>query len=172
MGKAGPVIRSASRSEATPALDTLSSHRDGDFAIPARLPALRTGGAGGSSAGIGPSLPRLHDLQKLAFGAFGPRLDGAEPEGIRAFGDCIPGVGAETAKLERDRIVDMAAKHSRHVALTGQPAIHADGWVAVCESASAIERVRTALRLLGERNEAANPQLPWPIVDSDTAKRV
>lgn len=47
----------------------------------------------------------------------------------------------------------MAAKFSRHIALTGHLASYVDGKVAGGEYASASDMVRAALRLLIERDE-------------------
>ncbi|AWN40748.1 type II toxin-antitoxin system ParD family antitoxin [Methylobacterium durans] len=49
----------------------------------------------------------------------------------------------------------MAAKHSRHIALTGPLAEYVEAQVARGEYASASEMVRAALRLLMERDRAA-----------------
>ncbi|WP_020493658.1 type II toxin-antitoxin system ParD family antitoxin [Methylobacterium sp. WSM2598] len=49
----------------------------------------------------------------------------------------------------------MAAKHSRHIALTAPLAEFVDHQVAKGEYASASEMVRTALRLLMERERSA-----------------
>jgi antitoxin ParD1/3/4 len=49
----------------------------------------------------------------------------------------------------------MAAKHSRHIALTGPLAEFVDEQVAKGQYASASEMVRTALRLLMERDRSA-----------------
>ncbi|MBO1023017.1 type II toxin-antitoxin system ParD family antitoxin [Methylobacterium sp. SD274] len=48
----------------------------------------------------------------------------------------------------------MAARHPRHIALTGPLAEYVDHQVAQGEYASASEMVRVALRLLIERDEA------------------
>jgi antitoxin ParD1/3/4 len=48
----------------------------------------------------------------------------------------------------------MAARHPRHIALTGPLAKYVDHQVAQGEYASASEMVRVALRLLIERDEA------------------
>ena len=49
----------------------------------------------------------------------------------------------------------MAAKHSRHIALTGPLANYVEAQVARGEYASVSEMVRAALRLLIERDRAA-----------------
>lgn len=48
----------------------------------------------------------------------------------------------------------MAAKHSRHIALTSPLALYVESKVAAGEYASASEMVRAALRLLLERDQA------------------
>lgn len=48
----------------------------------------------------------------------------------------------------------MAAKHSRHIALTGPLAVYVESQVSAGEYASASEMVRAALRLLMERDQA------------------
>ena len=47
----------------------------------------------------------------------------------------------------------MAAKHSRHIALTGPLAVYVESQVSAGEYASASEMVRAALRLLMERDQ-------------------
>ena len=57
----------------------------------------------------------------------------------------------------------MAAKHSRHIALTGPLAAYVETQVSTGEYASASEMVRVALRLLMERDQArAKPAGDFP----------
>lgn len=53
----------------------------------------------------------------------------------------------------------MAAKHSRHIALTGQLASYVDNQIIDGKYASVSEIVRAALRLLIERDEALAAQM-------------
>jgi len=55
---------------------------------------------------------------------------------------------------------NMAAKHSRHIALTGPLAQYIEAQVAKGEYASVSEMVRTALRLLIERDQATACSIP------------